>query len=71
MKILWLLAASIILPGCGSDRSGEREETVGKEIADDYNRAMQKARDVEIQLQDSKQRMDAALQEAEEASRDP
>jgi hypothetical protein len=60
----------MLLYGCGpGDRDG-REETVGKEIADDYNRAMQKAQDVEVQLQDQKQRMDEALQEAEQAIED-
>ena len=74
MKKLILLATSLVLFGCGSgerDERAVREETVGKQIADDYNRSMQKARDVEIQLEDSKQRMEEALREAEGATRDP
>ena len=71
MKILLLFATTLMLFGCSSDSSDEREETVGKEIADDYNRAMQKAQDVEVQLQDSKQRMEEALREAEQAAKDP
>jgi len=71
MKILILLAGSLLFSGCGSSDPDERENTVGKEIADDYNRAMQKARDVEVQLQDHKQKMDQALQKAEQDADDP
>lgn len=71
MKILTLLAGCLLLYGCGSGDPDERGDTVGKEIADDYNRAMQKARDVEVELQEQKQKMEEALQEAEQEPRGP
>ena len=65
MKILIMLAITLTLLACGSDESEEAEPTVGKEIADHYNRAMDKAREVEDQAMEQKQKIDEALQEAE------
>ena len=65
MKILIMLAITLTLLACGSDESEETEPTVGKEIADHYNRAMDKAREVEDQVMEQKQKIDEALQEAE------
>ncbi len=48
-----------------------RDETIGKEIADDYNAAMDKARDVENQVMEQKQKIDEALREAEKTTQDP
>lgn len=66
MKILILFAASLILFGCGSNSSDQavepREETVGAEIADNYTQQMNKARDVEIQLEQQKRDLDAAIE---------
>jgi len=67
MKMLTLLAIALTLVACGSDKSEEAEPTVGKEIADDYNRAMDKAREVENQVMEQKRKMDEALAEAENA----
>jgi hypothetical protein len=44
----------------------EAEPTAGKEIADDYNRAMEKARAVEDQAMQQKQKIDEALKAAED-----
>ena len=44
MKTLIILAFGLVFAGCGGSTD---EETVGKEIADDYNEAMEKARQVE------------------------
>ncbi len=68
MKFLPMLAIALMLVACGSDKSDEAveaEPTVGKEIADDYNRAMDKARAVEEQAMQQKQKIDEALKQAE------
>ena len=66
MKILFLFAASLFLLGCGSSDSDTpaepREETVGAEVADNYTQQMNKARDVEIQLEQQKRDLDAAIE---------
>ena len=69
MKYITMLATALMLVACGSDKSDqavEAEPTVGKEIADDYNRAMDKARAVEEQAMQQKQKIDEALQQAED-----
>ena len=69
MKFMTMLAIALMLVACGSDKSDEAveaEPTVGKEIADDYNRAMDKARAVEDQVMEQKRNIDEALQEAED-----
>jgi hypothetical protein len=69
MKTLLLLALSLAFAGCSSGESDEREETVGTEIAAGYNAQMDKARQVEDLSFEHKDRMDAALDEAEGNSR--
>ena len=66
---LFLVTTSLMVAGCGGDSGEESEDndTVGAEIAEDYNRQMDKARDVESQLLESKQNIDDALEEAEGA----
>ncbi len=68
MKFMTTLAIALMLVACGSDKSDEAveaEPTIGKEIADDYNRAMDKARAVEEQAMQQKQKIDEALKQAE------
>ncbi len=68
MKFITTLAIALMLVACGSDKSDEAveaEPTIGKEIADDYNRAMDKARAVEEQAMQQKQKIDEALKQAE------
>jgi len=65
---LILLVACLTLFACSSDSS--EEDTVGTEIADDYNRAMDKAAEVEKQVQDHQDAVDEALKKAEEATDD-
>ena len=68
MKILTMLAVASMLIACSPDEAvetEEREPTVGKEIADDYNRQLDQARAVEDQVMQQKQKIDEALQEAE------
>ncbi len=66
---LFLVTASLTIAGCGGDSGDESEDndTVGAEIAEDYNRQMDKARDIESQLLESKQNIDDALEDAEGA----
>ncbi len=69
MKFTTMLAIALMLVACGSDKSDEAveaEPTVGKEIADDYNRAMDKARAVEEQAMQQKRKIDEALEQAED-----
>ena len=64
MKFITTLAIALMLVACGSDNSDqavEAEPTVGKEIADDYNRAMDQARAVEEQAMEQKRKIDEAL----------
>jgi RNA 3'-terminal phosphate cyclase len=61
MKLWIALMTLLVVTACGSDDS--KEETVGKEIADDYQQAMDEAAAVEQQLQEQKERMDEAIDE--------
>jgi hypothetical protein len=71
MKALVVFAMSLFMFGCSSGDSDVREETIGKEIADDYNAAMDKAQNVENQVMEQKQKIDEALREAEKTAQDP
>ncbi len=67
----FLLAASLAFVACGGssgDESSERDsnDTVGAEIAEDYNKAMDKAKDVERQLQEQQKKLDDAVEGVEE-----
>ena len=65
MRYLVLLSALLIL-GCGSGSGTEEEsETVGKEIADDYNEMQDRAEAVGDALEQQKKDLDAAIEEAE------
>jgi outer membrane PBP1 activator LpoA protein len=67
MKTLLVVLTSMILFACTADEPDERTETIGKEIADNYNETLDKAKDVERQLQEQKEAIDKALREAEQA----
>lgn len=74
MRIVTVITAAVFLVACSSseDEARQREETVGKEIADGYNRQMDKARAVEDLSFDHKNRLDEAVQESENPPpRDP
>lgn len=69
MKFLAIVAMAVALAACGSeDRAepAEHEPTVGKEIADEYNRQLERARAVEDQAMQQKQKIDEALKQAED-----
>lgn len=61
MKPWIALSALLFLAACGSDEAGK--ETVGKEIADDYQQAMDEAAAVEEQLRQQQQRAEQAIEE--------
>ena len=69
MKTLTMIVVAMTFAACGSEKPAEpeeREPTVGKEIADDYNRQLEKARAVEDQAMQQKQKIDEALKQAED-----
>jgi hypothetical protein len=70
MKLTLLISISILVVAC-SDREPDarREPTAGAEIASDYNRQMNRAREVELQLDQQKRDMDAAIEASDPASR--
>jgi len=70
MKYL-LLAASLAFVACGGSSGDESSDsdsndTVGAEIAEDYNKAMDKAKDVERILQEQQKKLDDAVEGVEE-----
>ena len=74
MKAL-VIASSLFLVACGGAADDDSTDnapgdTVGAEIAEGFNESMDKARDIEDQLQKSKEEIDAALEEAEGGVKD-
>jgi Tfp pilus assembly protein PilP len=67
MKSLMIFAMALIIVGCGGSSN---DETVGQEIADDLNEAMDKAREVEDQIMQHKDEIDDAVEDAEKAIED-
>ncbi len=71
-----MLSMGLLFVGCGGGSSDDESsdsaagDTVGAEIAEDFNESMDKARDIEEKLQDSKEAIDAAVEEAEGAVKD-
>ena len=78
MKALLVLAMSLFVVACSSDEqdsavvrdnsgsrsdAATREETIGTEIARDLNKPMNRARNVENQVMDQKEKLDAALED--------
>ena len=61
MKPWIALSAFLFLAACGSDEADN--ETVGKEIADDYQQAMDEAAAVEQQLREQQLRAEQAIEE--------
>ena len=61
MRTLIILVFGLVFAGCGGSAD---EETVGKEIADDYNEAMEKARQVEEKLKEHAEDLEKAIEEA-------
>jgi hypothetical protein len=61
-----LLSVGLVAAACGGgDPDPDREPTVGAEIASDYNRQMDEARELEQQLELKKRELDAAIDASE------
>jgi hypothetical protein len=61
-----MFAASLLLGACSSGSSdAPGEDTVGREIANDYTRQMEKAQNVELQLEQQKRDIDAAIEDSD------
>lgn len=74
MRVL-IMAISLYLVACGGasdDESTDKPpgDTVGAEIAAGFIDSMDKAKDIEDQIQKSKDEIDAALEEAEGGVKD-
>ena len=67
MKRIILLFAALFLWACSTDSDDDvsTSTTVGAEIADDYNNAMDKARAVEDQVMEQKRQLDEAVEDIE------
>lgn len=71
MKTVFLTTLFLLFAACSAadtdevkvrPDAGAESETVGAEIARDYNSSMNRARNVEIQLDDHKRDLDAAIE---------
>jgi hypothetical protein len=71
MKLSLLIPACVLFAGCGGNDDQPREPTVGTEIASGYNRQMEEARKVELQLDQQKRALDAAIEASEAGRREP
>ena len=74
MRVL-IMAISLFLVACGGASDDESTDsapgdTVGAEIAEDFINSMDRAKDIEDQIQKSKEEIDAALEEAEGGVKD-
>ncbi len=67
MRAITYLFAAMILCACSTDRDDEASSgtTVGAEIAEDYNNALDKAEAVEDQVMEQKRKLDEALDDTE------
>jgi hypothetical protein len=70
MKLILLISISILAAACGGgEPDARREPTAGAEIASDYNRQMNRAREVELQLDQQKRDLDSAIEASDPGSR--
>lgn len=66
-KTFMTISVLLLLSACGGETAdGPPEETVGGEIADGYNRQLEKASEVELQLEAQKRDLDAAIEDSEQ-----
>jgi hypothetical protein len=72
MKIVLLTFMALLVVGCGASESDDRrDETVGAEITSGYNQQMQRAQDVQLELETSKRDLDAAIESSDQGRRNP
>ena len=67
-QIFFALAISACSP---SDSDEVRQPTVGAEVASGYNQQMQRARNVELELDQQKRDLDAAIEASDQGRRQP
>jgi outer membrane murein-binding lipoprotein Lpp len=66
-----LVLVSLLLAGCNSEPAEEpADRSLGTEIAEDYNEMLDEAAAVEDTAEAAKQRLDAAIDEADGNARD-
>jgi len=65
MQRIVFLVTAVFLSACSTDSDDEASTstTVGTEIAEDYNNALDKARAVEDQVMDQKRKLDEAVED--------
>lgn len=69
-KMTLTVSIGILVAACGgSESDARREPTAGAEIASDYNRQMNRAREVELRLDEQKRDLDAAIEASDPGSR--
>ena len=61
-RYVWVLA--VLVAACGGESKDDDAGTVGAGMADQYTDALDEARDTEAQIEASKDRIDAALDNA-------
>ena len=72
MKAMFLVLTSVALFGCSdTDTTDRREDTVGAEIASGYNQQMQRAQDVQLELDTGRRDLDDAIEASDQGRRDP
>lgn len=71
-KTILLAATTSLLSGCGgSPGDDRREETVGSDIAAGYQQQLQRAEDVQLELESGKRDLDAAIEGSAQDRRNP
>jgi outer membrane biogenesis lipoprotein LolB len=72
LKTMLLALTSAMLLGCSDTGADDpREDTVGADIASGYNQQMQKAQDVQLELESGKRDLDDAIEASDQGRRDP
>ena len=72
MKMMFLTLTSVALFGCGdTGTTDRRDDTVGAEIATGYNQQMQRAQDVQLELETGRRDLDDAIEASDQGSRNP
>ena len=71
-KAMLLVLMPAILFGCGDAGPDDtREASVGAEIASGYNQQMQRAQDVQLELDTGRRDLDDAIEASDQGRRDP
>ena len=72
MKTVRLMVIALLLSGCDGGGTGDRrEETVGADVASGYNQQIQRAQNVQLELETGKRDLDDAIEASDQGRRDP